>query len=345
VLTELQTVSFFRTLKNLAAGGKSLILITHKLRGIKQLADRVAVLRRGELAGIRNTGEIDEHEIAKMMIGEHEIQEEKYTAGKNRVTSGPVIVFDNVTVQRRGQERPLLDKVSFTVQAGEILGFTGVGGNGLGALEAALGGFLHPASGAILHRGKDISRLNIRRLRNQGLAYVPADRLQVGSALGATVDENVMINRRREFTRMGFLDKTAIREYTGACVRRYNISESSDIGAENALSLSGGSLQKLILAREIDQRRDYIVFSEPSWGLDIAAGEFVRKEIAALRDNGAAVILISTNPDEALSLADRIIVMYRGKTAGQFENNGTDAGKLSLKERIGACMQGLGGEI
>jgi ABC-type uncharacterized transport system ATPase subunit len=253
-------------------------------------------------------------------------------------TKPPVIVFDNVTVRRQGQKLPLLDRLSFTVRPGEIVGFTGVGGNGLGVLEAVLGGFLHPAGGKITHNGNDISRLNMRRLRNQGLAFVPSDRLRVGSAPSATVDENIIINRRSEFTRWGFLNAKPIREYSEELIRRYNITGTSD--AKSAGALSGGNLQKLVLAREIDQIKDYIVFSEPTWGLDYAAGNFIRAEIAALREKGIAVILISTDLDEILSLADTIIVMFKGRAAGVFGNSGkTDT--APLKEKIGDCMQGL----
>jgi simple sugar transport system ATP-binding protein len=367
ILTEQETSSLFKTLKTLAAAGKSLILITHKLQEIKQVCDRVAVLRRGELVGIRNAADIDEYEIAKMMMGGNSIIKEEFnrelvpsvrtltktnnkyeieakvrrTAGtsvnvvRGKKNSDPVIVFNDVTVLRWGQERPLLDRVSFSIGSGEILGFTGVGGNGLGVLEAVLGGFLHPASGKILHRGKDISRLNIRRLRNQGLAYVPADRLHVGSAVDAAVGENLIINRRREFHRRLFIDKKSAAEFSRKLADSFNIEGAH--GAAKASFLSGGNLQKLILAREINWFKDYIVFSEPTWGLDIASSRFITEEIAALREKGAAVILISTNLDEITSLADRIMVMYRGAIAGEFANNG-DA---SLKEAIGNCMQGL----
>jgi simple sugar transport system ATP-binding protein len=177
---------------------------------------------------------------------------------------------------------------------------------------------------------------------------VPANRLRVGSAPDAAVDENMIIDRRNELTRMGFLDRKAIKQFVTDLFRRYSIA--GDASSKQASSLSGGNLQKLILAREIDQFKDYIVFSEPSWGLDIAASNFVWEEISALRGKGAAVILISTNLDEILTLAGRIIVMYRGRVAGEFVNNktscsgnfGTDeSGIASLKEKIGACMQGL----
>ncbi|MDR0456998.1 MAG: ATP-binding cassette domain-containing protein [Treponema sp.] len=342
VLTEHETIALFKTLKALAAAGKSLFLITHKLQEIKSVADRVAVLRRGELAGILDTNEIDEYAVSKMMLG-NDSNKAGFSPKRKKTNSNdkPVIAFDNVTVLRRGQQRPLLDKVSFTVRPGEILGFAGVGGNGLGVLEAALGGFLHPASGKITHNGKDISRLNIRRLRNQGLAYIPADRRRVGSALNAAVDENMMIERRRKLTHRGFLNKKAIRDFSAGLINRYHIEMPAGLqsaGICSAAALSGGNLQKLILAREIDQFRDYFVFSEPTWGLDIAASAFVWDEIAALREKGAAIILISTNLDEILGCADRIIVMYRGAAAAEFIN---DNDNNTLKEKIGNGMQGL----
>ena len=348
VLAEQEVAALFRTLKTLALGGKSLFLITHKLKEIKLIADRVAVLRQGELVGICDTKSADEYEISRMMLGGNagnipqdiKSMGEKTTNNDSPAMAEPVIAFDNVTVLRRGQKQPLLDKVSFSVRSGEIVGFAGVGGNGMGVLEAVLGGFLHPSTGKVTHNGKDISRLNIRRLRKQGLAYVPADRLRVGSALSATVDENMIIARRREFTKMGFLDNKAIANFSTGLVGRYNIAgaEKANSASTSAAALSGGNLQKLILAREIGQLKDYVVFSEPTWGLDISASVFVWGEISGLREKGAAIILISTNLDEILALANRIIVMYRGGIAAEFAN---DVSPALLKEKIGNCMQGL----
>jgi simple sugar transport system ATP-binding protein len=347
ILTEQEIGSLFTTLKNLAASGKTLCLITHKPGEIKQVSDRVAILRKGELAGIRNTAEIDEQEISRMMIGAVfasspvRAARDRAGAGGGAVISGdpmisgdPVIAFEDVTVLRRGQRQPLLNRVFFSVRQGEILGFAGVSGNGLGVLEAVLGGFIHPASGRILHRGRDISRLNIRRLRNQGLAFVPADRIRVGSAAEATVEENLMVDRRGEFTRAGFLDRKAIRGFSADLIRRYGILGTED---DPISHLSGGNIQKVILAREIDQFRDYIVFSEPAWGLDIAASAYVYGEMAKLRDRGAAVILISTNLEEILETAGRILVMYRGSVAAEF----SDIPRIPTpRETIGAYMLG-----
>jgi len=351
-LTGQETAALFKTLKKLAAAGKSIFLITHKLREIKQIAGRAAILCSGELAGIYKTNEINEYELAKLIAG---AGNDTFNISKNidkkyieDNANNPVIVFDKVTVLRRGQKQPLLDNVSFSVRPGEIAGFTGTNGNGLGVLEAVLGGFLHPVSGKITHynqsgKAQDISRLNIRRLRKAGLAYVPADRERVGSAPAASTDENMIINRIDEFSAIGILSRKAVREYSDGLTKRYNII----IPGKNsrAASLSGGNLQKLILAREIDRFYrnkfcNYIVFSEPTRGLDASAGDFTWKEICSLREKGAAIILISGNIDEILSLADKIIVMYRGKAIAQFFNNDKDNEEL-LIEKIGSSMQGL----
>ena len=331
VLTGKETESLFKTLKTFASeNGKSIILITHKLREIKMICDRAAVLRRGELVGIREAHEIDEYEIAKMMTGGAGASPVKNVCAPP-LKSKPVIEFDSVTVRRKGQKLPLLDSVSFSVFPGEIVGFAGIGGNGLGVIEAVLGGFLHPAQGKVLHNGRDVSALNIRELRGEGLSYVPADRKHVGSSPDLSIEENMIINKRHEF----FKYKNDTAEFIENLAEKYNIGFSDK--KEKTSSLSGGNLQKLILSREIDCLNDYIIFSEPAWGLDIASENMVRKEILKLRDSGASVILISTNLDEILLLADRIIVMYKGKIAKEFVNDGND----EIRDAISSSMQGI----
>jgi simple sugar transport system ATP-binding protein len=341
VLTRQETVSLFNTLRTLKAAGKSIILITHKLLEIGEISDRAAVMRQGTLVELPESAGIDVKTISRMMLGG--AGGEDAPAGRETAQPGggpataaaeEILRFDNVTARRRGQKQPLLDRLSFTVHRGEILGFTGVGGNGLGVLEALLGGFLPLDSGAIYHRGKDISRYRIRDLRREGLAYVPADRLRVGSAPGASVEENLILNRRREFAPRFLFNKKAVRRFARDLIRRFNISGS---GKQTLGTLSGGNIQKLILAREIDQFRDYIVFSEPAWGLDIMAGAAVYREIRKLRDTGAAVVLISTDLEEILSLADRIIVLYRGSAAAELRDTGSIP---DIKEKIGAYMLG-----
>ena len=333
-------------------------MITHKLNEIKQISDRVAVLRRGELAGIFDGAAVDVEKISCMMVND-EINPDKVSSfsfsakntflEKSSIKKNSIISFENVTVCRQGQKRPLLDDVSFSVYSGEILGFAGVGGNGLGIIEAVLGGFLHPVSGKVLHRGKDISNLSIGSLRKQGLAYVPADRVNVGSAADATIEENIIINNRNELrlfqnfsfrkSFLGFIGKIGFKEdFSRAFFETKNLMEkfgieASDLSAK-ASTLSGGNLQKLILAREINLIRDYFVFSEPTWGLDMASSRFVKEEIKTLGKMGAAIILISANLDEIIEMSDRVIVMYRGKIAGVFNEI-----NASVKNAIANCMQ------
>jgi simple sugar transport system ATP-binding protein len=333
ILTERETDSLFNTLRKFALDGKSVILITHKLNEIKGNCDRIAVMRKGEITGIYNTDEVDEKEIARMMTGD-DVPLFEFSFEKLSVKTDPVIEFKNVTVKRKGQKLPLLDDVSFSVSSSEILGFAGVGGNGLGVIEAVLGGFLHPVKGKIFHTGKDISNFKIQQLRKEGLAFVPSDRVRIGSAINATIGENLIINRRHEFFKW-ILNKKAARNFSKNLTENYNIEGVQE--SKNCAALSGGNLQKLILAREINCLKDYIVFSDPTWGLDIASSRFIMNEIENLKKKGAAIVLISTNLDEILSLADRIIVMYKGRIAKEFLNSGNE----SLKTEIGKSMQGL----
>jgi simple sugar transport system ATP-binding protein len=361
VLTDQEITSIFSTFKLLAEAGKSLILITHKPGEIKRISNRTVIMRKGEVAAVRDTNDVDEHELSRLMMAAPsrarippeavETVREPVNAfteeWKHGVEKLPVLSFEEVTVLRHKQKRPALDGVSFTAHSGEVLGFAGVGGNGLGTLEAVLGGFLPITRGRVLHRGEDISALKTRQLRKRGLAYVPGDRLSVGSAPGATVAENMMINRRHGFSRRGFLSGKAVSRFTRDLIERYGIDGTAE---QPIRSLSGGNIQKLILAREIDQYRDYIVFSEPTWGLDVSASRYVYEQIESLRNKGAAVILISSNLDEILSNADRIFVFCRGAVAAEIPNPLTgredeEEQKARIKEEIGAYMLGLTGTI
>lgn len=334
VLTEQEIESLFLALRALAKHGKSLILITHKLHEITAISDRVAIMRQGRMVGDFATSDVDEREISRLMMGR------SVSLSVDRPTTvsmerKPVVSFEEVSLMRRSQQRPLLNHVSFTAFTGEILGFAGVGGNGLGELEAILGGFLPVSSGKIRHQGEDVTNFGTARLRKRGLAYVPSDRLRVGSALEADVAENIIVVSRRDFTRHGVLRKRRIIEYADRLIKTYSVKGTpcTPVGA-----LSGGNIQKVVLAREIEQFRDYIVFSEPTWGLDVAGSRFVYEQMIRLRAQGAAVILISSNLDEILAVSDRVIVLYRGIVAATLD---TVALEHVSKEEMGAYMLGL----
>jgi simple sugar transport system ATP-binding protein len=333
VLTEKETASLFETLENLAKHGKTLILITHKLHEIKQISNRVAIMRKGKLVDTCFTNDVSEHDLSRMMVGKPiDLEIRKKASGSD--AGKPIISFEHVTVEKRGQQRPLLKDISFGARGGEILGFAGVAGNGLGILEAVLGGFLPVTSGSIFHNDKNITNMSTRELRKDGLAYVPADRLHVGSALGASVKENLVVDSRNSFIHRGLVDQTEINAYTQQVIERYTVKAAADMPVG---TLSGGNIQKLILGREIDQLKDYIIFSEPTWGLDIASSQFVYKQMEKLRDSGATVILISSNLDEILTVADRILVFYRGEIAAALRCS--ESGTVS-KELIGDYMLG-----
>jgi general nucleoside transport system ATP-binding protein len=333
VLTEQEIEALFVTLRELARLGKSLILITHKLNEIKAISHRVAIMRQGRLVGTYNTAEVDEREISRLMMGQ------SVTLHIDRVETGfaakPVIRFEDVSVLRHGQQRPLLDKVTFSANTGEILGFAGVGGNGLGVLEAVLGGFVPVTSGKIFHNDVETTNQGTAKLRNDGLAYVPADRIEVGSAVAASVAENLIVDARSSFARHGILDHKMIGAHSQKLLQKYSVKGTPGMPIG---TLSGGNIQKVILAREIEQYKDYIVLSEPTWGLDIASSQYVYERMAQLRSAGAAVILISSNLDEILAVADCIIIFYRGAIVAMLAGN--DALGIS-KEELGAYMLGL----
>ncbi len=336
VLTEQEIESLFSTLQQLALTGKSIILITHKLQEIKAVSDRVSVMRQGRMLGTYETKEVDERQISALMMGKSISLSIEHPP--KRADSRPIIELRKITVLRQGQERPLLNNLSFTAYSGEILGFAGVSGNGLGVLEAVLGGFIPTFNGKVLHNGEDITNIGSELLRKQGLAYVPSDRLKIGSSLKASVQENIIVGASGTFKKNGFLDQKRVTRYTNDLLERYSIKATAQMPIG---TLSGGNIQKVILSREIERFQDYIVFSEPTWGLDIASSQFVYKQMAALRDKGAAVILISSNLDEILTIADRIIVLYRGTRVVSFA--GEEARNLS-KEEIGEYMLGIRGE-
>ena len=333
VLTEQETEALFSTLRALADQGKSLILITHKLREIRAISDRVAIMRQGKMVGEYETATITEQDISRMMMGQSvslDVVKRPYHRKKR-----PIITFKDVFVVKRNQPRPLLSHLSFSAYTGEVLGFAGVGGNGLGVLEAVLGGFLPVSTGAVFHDGKDITLRGTRRARSDGLAYVPADRLKVGSALYATVAENLIVASREQFTRFGWLQRRKIEKHADALIGTYNIRAQafSPIG-----TLSGGNIQKVVLAREIDRLQDFIVFSEPTWGLDVASSRFVYDKIISLRDRGAAVILISSNLDEILALSDRVAVLCRGSISALLS---PEQVAQVTKEEMGSYMLGM----
>ncbi len=330
VLTEQEIRRLFDTLRSLQSGGKTCIIITHKLHEVKEISDRVTVMRKGRVVAVREAAGVDKAELARLMVGKSvlfQLEREK------RVCGGPVLELSGVSLRQRGSGRPLLDAVSLTVRSCEIVGVAGVSGNGLGELEDAVSGLRRISSGRILHNGEDISGLSTATLRERGLAYVPADRLRRGASLASSVSENMIVSHHHGFLRAGFLAGGKIQRFTEGLTKSFSIDGAPQVPIG---TLSGGNIQKVILARELTSASNLLIVSEPTWGLDVASSQFVYEKILEMRAAGAAVLLISSNLDEILGIADTIAVMYRGRIVAILPN----AQDLS-KERIGEYMLGL----
>jgi len=334
VLTEQQIRRLFDTLRALSAIGKTVIIITHKLGEVKEISQRVTVMRAGRVVAVRDTASVDERELSRLMVGKPvslQVRREPQERGR------PVLELQGVRLLVRGQDRPLLDGVDLTVHAGEIVGVAGVSGNGLGELEDVASGLRRISGGRILHDGQDITRLDSPRLRQRGLAYVPADRLHRGSSLKSSVMENMIIASHHRFLRGGVIRRRQAEGFASELAARYSIEGDPRVPIG---TLSGGNIQKVILARELASRTDFILFSEPTWGLDVASSEFIYDRILEIRRQGLAILLISSNLDEILSLADTLVVMYRGRVAACLPNSGG-----LTKELVGEYMLGLRQEV
>jgi ABC-type uncharacterized transport system ATPase subunit len=331
VLTEQEIQRLFLNLKSLVQQGKTIIIITHKLAEIIDISDRITVMRKGRVVAVKDTDDVDEKDISKMMVGKSVIFDFKKEEG---FCSDPILTLKDVSVLKKHQKRPLLDQVNFSVTTCEILGITGVAGNGLTELENVVSGLQPLSSGSIYYNEEDISRKSVMEIRESGLSYVPTDRLQRGASLQTSIKENLIISDHHDYmNRGGVFNGGQIESHAKKLIDEYLIS-----GGENVPigTLSGGNIQKVILARELERVKDFILFSEPTWGLDVGSSEFIYEKILEVRARGVAVMLISSNIDEVLSLADRMIVMYRGRVV----MNRKSSPELT-RELIGEYMLGL----
>ncbi len=333
VLTEQEIKKLFTTLRNLKKIGKTVIIITHKLNEVKEISDRVTVMRKGKVAAVKKTAEVDRKELSRLMVGKSVL----YDIERAELTCGlPVLELKEVTLRQKNQDIPLLDKLNLTVHASEIVGIAGVWGNGLAELEDVVTGLRSISSGEIYYNNNRITNSTIHELREQGLCYVPADRLYRGSSLRSSVKENMIITNSGNFQKAGIISQKRVQDFTDTLTVKYSINGDTALPIGY---LSGGNIQKVILARELEAKADFIVFSEPAWGLDIASSEFVYKKILQLREQGSAILLISSDLQEILTLADRVVVMYRGRIAADLAN------REITKEIIGEYMHGIRGDF
>jgi general nucleoside transport system ATP-binding protein len=329
VLTPQETVEIFAVLRRLAAEGHSIIFISHKLYEVLEIADRITVIRRGEVVGSRLPSETNEDDLAALMVG-REVQ----LAVDRGVShpAEPVLTVENLRVKSdRGQEE--VQGVSFSVRAGEVLGIAGVAGNGQDELVEAITGLRRSNSGTIDLVGQNIAGWDVRERREHGLGYVPGDRQKYGLVLGFPISDNLVLTRyyHRPFTRGVQRQDAAIEDWAQEKIKEFDIRTPSSEAA--AGTLSGGNQQKVIVAREFSRDLKLLVLDQPTRGLDVGSIEFIHKQAIHKRDAGTGILLVSAELDEILELSDRIAVMYRGKIVALVDGRPT-----ANKEEIGLLM-------
>jgi simple sugar transport system ATP-binding protein len=332
VLTPQETNDLFRNLAKLRDEGKTILLITHKLKEVMAFTDRVTVFRTGEVVGETDTRETEPQKLAEMMVGRRVALETQVARGQ--VENAPGIEVTDLNVPGAVGARHRLLKVSFTIKRGEIVGIAGVEGNGQSELLQAL---LHPrehrsrGSGQVRFLGGDVSDWPTRKIRELGVAVIPEDRQAEGLLLNWSLSENFLLGREwnPSFQRGGWLKMERLAQASERAIRDYDV-RPGDITL-SAGSLSGGNQQKLIFAREFQTAPQVLLAAQPTRGVDVGAIEFIHQRIVRARDNGAAVLLISSELDEILALSDRILVMYEGRITAEFERGKVNERELGLK--------------
>jgi simple sugar transport system ATP-binding protein len=337
VLTPQEAEILFEALRTLVLQGLSVVFISHKLNEVLAISDRITVLRAGRVVGQVASAEATRPTLARMMVG-------RDVAGMNGEIANrpppptphpPVLVLANLHVEGKGN-KPVLHGLSLTVRAGEIVGVAGVSGNGQTELGEVLSGLRIPSQGRIIVDSRDVTGADPVQMTRSGVGRIPEDRLK-GVVADLTVAENMALETLEQFTGAGGRIKhAAIDAYARELIAKYEIKAQPKTRAG---ALSGGNIQKLILARVLSRRPRVIVAAQPTRGLDVGAIEYVHEQLLAQRQRGAGVLLISEDLDEILSLADRVVVLYEGRIAGEVANlRGED--RDSIVERIGLMMAG-----
>lgn len=328
VLTPQEIDELMSIMKGLAAEGKSILFITHKLNEIMTVADRCTVLRKGKYIGTVNVCDTDVQSLSDMMVGRHV----QLVAEKNDREPGKnVLSVKNLSVKSRVNRKNAVNDVSFDVREGEIVCIAGIDGNGQTELAYALSGLEKAAAGKIIFDGTDITDYSIRRRGLAGINHIPEDRHKHGLVLDYTLEENLVLQRYFEpdFQKCGVIRFDKIREYADGLIERFDI-RSAEGAVTTVRSMSGGNQQKAIIAREMNRSHKLLIAVQPTRGLDVGAIEFIHRELIRERDNGCAILLISLELDEVMNLSDRIIVFYEGEIAGEFNPKTTDVQTLGL---------------
>lgn len=334
VLTPQEADELFKIMRSLTDQGKSIIFITHKLREVLDVADRITVLRSGKVVGTTTPKEADKNKLAEMMVG----RAVQLGVEKEPAKPEEVILEINELVVGNDRNQIAVDEIDFEVRAGEIFGVAGVQGNGQTELVEAVTGLREVISGSIQLLGEDVANADPRKITELGAAHVPEDRQRDGLILAFPVADNLILNTyyQQPYTQGVVLQEQEILETARARIEEYDIRTPSALTPTS--SLSGGNQQKVIVAREFSRPIKLLVASQPTRGLDVGSIEYIHKRIIEKRDEGTAVLLVSPELDEIMELSDRIAVMYRGKIVSIVPRE--DA----TKEKIGLLMAGVAPE-
>ena len=329
VLTPQEIEELLQIMKNLAAEGKSILFISHKLNEIMAVADRCSVLRKGKYIGTVDIANTTKDELSRMMVG----RDVEFAVQKVEAKPADVVLeVQGLTVASKVHKNNAVKDVSFQVRSGEIVCIAGIDGNGQSELVYGISGLEKPVSGTVTLLGKNITNAPIRQRSVSGMSHIPEDRHKHGLVLDYTLEDNMILQRyfEPEFTsKAGFLRRKNIRSYAERLIGQYDV-RSGQGPITIARSMSGGNQQKAIIARELDKDPRLLIAVQPTRGLDVGAIEFVHKQIVAQRDAGKAVLLVSLELDEVMTLSDRILVMYEGEIVGQLDPKTTTVEELGL---------------
>ena len=335
VLTPQESEHLMQFIKDFTSKGSSVVFITHKMKEVMEVADRIVVMRNGVVVDEVRRADTNEQQLARLMIGQEIVPPAR---DQKDCTGDPVLTLRDVSLQEK-HAAPLLSGISFTIRQGEIFGIAGVSGNGQDDLCDVICGLKKPTAGQILLSGQDITGASIRRRNACGIGYVPVDRYRDGMVMDMTLSENILLKRcfDKGWFNHGFIRREKLDSYTNRLIENHRV-KANDCH-DTAGSLSGGNQQKAIIAREIDKDPKLLVAVQPTRGLDVGAIEYIHRQIVAERDKGTAVLLVSLELDEVMNLSDRILVMYEGEVVGEFDPKTTTVQELGLY-MAGARKQG-----
>ena len=331
VLTPQEIEELMQIMKNLAHEGKSILFISHKLNEIMEVSDRVTVLRKGKFVATVDTASTNKQELSNMMVGR---PVQLNVVKKDSIPGDEILKIENMCIKSAIKKGDAVHNVSFNVRQNEIVCIAGIDGNGQTEFIHGLTGLTKIESGRVILCGKDITHLPIKK-KNENMSHIPEDRHKHGLILDFTLQDNMVLKsfNDKRFQHHGFIKKNEVKKYAESLINQYDVRSGQ--GADTVVrSMSGGNQQKAIIARELDSEKSLVVAVQPTRGLDVGAIEYIHSELVRQRDAGHAVLLVSLELDEVLSLSDRILVMYEGEIVGELNP------KTTTPEELGLYMAG-----